>query len=468
MTRISPDQSTSSLPFGAWPSPVTTAKLTQSPPGVRESGTNGHSLMWVETRPQEKGRYVLVMGTPDGPVDVSPEPFNVRNRVHEYGGGSWVAAGDVIVFSNFADNRLYRLDGLGGEPRPITPEGPFRFGDLQLDGANNRIVAVREDHSDPEREPANTIVALTLDGPNDDGGTVLVTGTDFVSSPRLSRDGSRLAWISWNHPNMPWDSTVLSWATISADNILGEPYVVANGQRESAILPGWDNQGRLVFVSDRTGWWHLYHLDPGGRLVQRTDGEVEHGVPLWQFGASTWTELADGTIVTTWTANGIWRLGSIDGATGSLTQIDLPFMMMSDVRTHPGGRQVMLKAGSPRESSALIVVDPVSGKWDYVKPPEDGRLDPGYVSIAESISWATPDGSTAHGFYYAPTNRDVMPPAGELPPLIVESHGGPTSASSAAFDLGVQFWTSRGFAILDVNYGGSTGYGRAYRERLNG
>ncbi|MDQ3656632.1 MAG: prolyl oligopeptidase family serine peptidase, partial [Chloroflexota bacterium] len=193
-----------------------------------------------------------------------------------------------------------------------------------------------------------------------------------------------------------------------------------------------------------------------------------HGVPLWQFGASTWTELADGTIVTTWTANGIWRLGSIDGATGSLTQIDLPFTMMSDVRTHPDGRQVMLKAGSRHEPPALIVVDPETEAWDYVKPPENDRLDPGYVSIAEPISWATPDGSTAHGFYYAPTNKDVAAPVDELPPLIVESHGGPTSATSATFDLGVQFWTSRGFAVLDVNYGGSTGYGRAYRERLNG
>jgi dipeptidyl aminopeptidase/acylaminoacyl peptidase len=230
--------------------------LTQSPPGVREPGSNGHNLMWVETRPQEKGRYVLVMGTPDGPVDITPEPFNVRNRVHEYGGSSWAADGDVIVFSNFSDNRLYRIDEPGGEPRPITPEGLFRFGDLQLDRANNRILTVREDHSDPERDPANTIVALTLDGPNADGGAVLVTGADFISSPRLSRDGSRMAWITWNHPNMPWDETTLSWATISAENFLGEPHVVANGRRESVILPGWYNQGRLVFVSDRTGWWH--------------------------------------------------------------------------------------------------------------------------------------------------------------------------------------------------------------------
>ena len=442
--------------------------LTESPPGVREPGNNGHDLMWVETRPQEKGRYVLVMGTPDGPVDITPEPFNVRNRVHEYGSGSWAADGDVIVLSNFADNRLYRLDGVRGEPRPITPEGLFRFGDLQLDRANNRIVAVREHHIDPEREPVNTIVALTLAGPNADGGAILVTGADFVSSPRLSRDGSRLAWISWNHPNMPWNSTVLSWATLSTDNTFGKSQVVANGASESAILPGWDNDGRLVFVSDRTAWWHLYRLDPDGRLAQLTNGEVEHGVPLWQFGASTWVELANGTIVTAWTVDGTWRLGSIDPTSGTVAPLDLSFTSISDVQAHPDGRRVILKAGSPHEPAALVVIDPTNGAWDYVKPPGNDRLDPGYTSIAEPISWATPDGSTAHGFYYAPTNKDVDASLSELPPLIVESHGGPTSASSATFDLGVQFWTSRGFAILDVNYGGSTGYGRAYRERLNG
>ncbi len=468
MAMTNPDQPTSAAPFGAWPSPVTIGMLTQSPPGVREPGSNGRDLMWVETRPREKGRYVLVAQTPEGPRDVTPAPFNVRNRVHEYGGGSWGADGDLIVFSNFADNRLYRMDAYDDVPRPITPEGPFRFADLQLDRANNRIVAVREDHTNSDVEPINAIVALDLDGPNGMGGTVIVSGTDFVSSPSLSGDGSRLAWISWNHPNMPWDDTVLSWATLSPGNELGVPSVVASGARESAILPGWDNQDRLVFVSDRTGWWHLYRLDADGTQVQLTDGEVEHGVPLWQFGASTWSELADGTIVTIWTVDGTWRLGAIDPGSGALSAIDCPFAVLSDIRAHPDGHRVILKAGSPHDPSALVVVDPMSGAWDYVKPPVTDRLDSGYVSIAEPVSWATPDGATAHGFYYAPVNKDVEVPHDALPPLIVESHGGPTSASASTFDFEVQFWTSRGFAILDVNYGGSTGYGRAYRERLNG
>ncbi len=468
VTTSNPDRTVQSLPYGAWPSPVTAEMLTESPPGVLEPGDNGQVPMWVESRPQEKGRYVLVTGTPDGPLDLTPEPFNVRNRVHEYGGGSWAADGDLVVFANFADNRLYQLDGIGNEPRPITPEGGYRFGDLQLDRVSDRIVCVREDHTDPAREPVNTIVALDLDGPNEEGGTILVSGGDFVSSPRLSRDGSKLAWIEWNHPDMPWDETVLSWATLSSGNALGEPQIVANGVRESAILPGWDRQNRLVFVSDRTGWWHLYRLGDDGEQTQLTGGEVEHGIPLWQFGASTWAELVDGTTVTAWTANGVWNLRSIGAGTSELAPITLPFTTMSDVHVHPDGQRVMLRAGSAHEPAALIVVDPASGDWDYVNPPQADRLDGGYTSIAEPVSWPTPDGATAHGFYYAPTNKDVSAPAGELPPLIVESHGGPTSATSATFDLGVQFWTSRGFAVLDVNYGGSTGYGRAYRERLNG
>jgi dipeptidyl aminopeptidase/acylaminoacyl peptidase len=442
--------------------------LTQSPPGIREPGSNGHDLLWIETRPLEKGRYVLVTRTESGQRDVTPAPFNVRNRVHEYGGGSWAAEGDLVVFSHFEDNRLYRIDGPGETPRAITPEGPFRYADLQLDARHNRIVAVREDHGIADTEPVNTMVVLDLDGPNARGGTVIVSGSDFVASPRLDRDGTKLAWLSWNHPNMPWDATVLSWATLTTDGTIGDVHVVADGERESAILHGWDRQGRLTFVSDRTGWWHLYRIDDAGQQIQLTQGEAEYGVPLWQFGASTWTELVDGTIVTLWTERGTWHLGTLTGQPGEVTPINLPFTTMSDLHAHPDGTRVVLKAASPQEPAALITVDPASGAWERVTAPTTDRLDGRYTAIAKPVSWPTPDGATAHGFYYPPTNRDVVAPSNELPPLIVESHGGPTSATTSTFDLEVQFWTSRGFAVLDVNYGGSTGYGRAYRERLNG
>jgi dipeptidyl aminopeptidase/acylaminoacyl peptidase len=442
--------------------------LTTAPPGVREVGSNGTDLMWIETRPQERGRYVLVIQTSTGPRDVTAPPFSVRNRVHEYGGGSWAAAGEVIVFSNFADNRIYRMDGLDGEPRPFTPEGDFRFGDIQLDLPHNRVIAVREDHNDASREPVNTIVILDLDGPNEDGGLVVVSGTDFVSSPRLNRDASEICWLSWNHPNMPWDGTMLSRATLSAGNTVGGVEVVAGGPAESVILPGWDRRGRLVFASDRTGWWNLYRHDADGSLTQLTHGEAEHGVPLWQFSASTWTELADGTFITASTADGRWRLSAIDPQSGTETPINVPFTSISDVRTHPDGARVVFKGGSAQSRSQLVIVDPATGAWEPVSPNSPDILDPAYVSTAEPVSWPTPDGSTAHGFYYAPVNPEFEAPAGDLPPLIVESHGGPTSQSLSTYNLEIQFWTSRGFAILDVNYGGSTGYGRAYRDRLNG
>jgi dipeptidyl aminopeptidase/acylaminoacyl peptidase len=408
-----------------------------------------------------------MMQTPEGPQDVTPEPFSVRNRVHEYGGASWVASSDTIIISNFADNRLYRLDGLGSEPRPITPESAYRYADLQIDAANHRLYAIREDHSRIDHEPENTLVVLDLDGPNAGGGSIVASGTDFISSPRLNAAGDLIAWITWNHPHMPWDETVLWSATIDPDGGVQDAQTVAGGPQESVILHDWDNQGRLIFVSDRTGWWNLYRSEPDGGVTALTQAEVEYGVPLWQFGASTWTELADGTIVAAFTHDGQWYLSTIDAKTGDITQLDHAYALLSDVRTHPDGNSIMFRGGTQMESSRLYQMDPKTGSMAPITESSDEPLDPRYVSVAQSISWETPDRSTAYGFYYPPTNKDVTAPDGELPPLIVESHGGPTGATASSFSMGTQFWTSRGFAILDVNYGGSTGYGRAYRDRLN-
>jgi len=455
------------LPYGAWPSPVTPTMLTSSPPGVREPGTNGRDLLWVESRAKERGRYVLVMATSDGPQDVTPAPFNVRSRVHEYGGGAWAAGAGTIVFSNFDDGRLYRIDGPGEQPRPITPEADLRYGDLQLDPAHHRVVAVREDHRDAEREPVNALVVLDLDGPNEEGGTVIVSGTDFVSSPRLTADGTGLAWLTWNHPHMPWDETLLWRGSLGDDGTLSGQQTVAGGPGESVILHNWIRGDQLVFISDRTGWWHLYRAEESGEHRQLTQGEIDFGVPLWTFGASTWTELANGTLVVTWTHEGNWGMGTLDPETGELTPVGESFTVISDVHTHPDGASVIARAGSALEPARLVVIDPVTGSLAPVTAPSDTPLDAGYVSVAEPVEWDTPDGSVAYGFYYAPRNRDVSAPIDARPPLIVESHGGPTGATTGTYSLGVQFWTSRGFAVLDVNYGGSTGYGRAYRKRLD-
>ena len=270
MTASTPPSRTAKanpLPHGSWPSPITTAMVASAGVGLREPGTNGSGVLWIESRPADGGRCVLVHKDTDGdgPADLTGAPFNVRSRVHEYGGGAWAASGEIVVFSNHADNRLYRGDLSGAEPVPITPEGDLRFADLQIDPEGNRLFAVREDHTFPDAEAANTIVSLSLDGPNSDGGTILISGTDFVSTPRLSPDRTKLAWLSWDHPNMPWDGTELWRATIATDGALSNIARVAGGPRESVFQPGWDDRGRLVFVSDRTGWWNLYR-----RREQRT------------------------------------------------------------------------------------------------------------------------------------------------------------------------------------------------------
>ncbi|MDQ3654853.1 MAG: prolyl oligopeptidase family serine peptidase, partial [Chloroflexota bacterium] len=393
---------------------------------------------------------------------------NVRTRVHEYGGGAWAAADRTIVFSNFDDNRLYRLTPGSDRAEPITPEGGFRYGDLKLDLDRRRIICVREDHSFAEAEPVNTLVQLALDGPNEGGGAILVSGTDFVSSPCLNATGDRLAWLSWNHPNMPWDGTELWIASIDGAGEISDVQRIAGGTTESVFQPGWDSHGDLVFISDRTGWWNLYRATPDSAPEALTTQEVEYGVPQWVFGMSTWAPLADGSIVCAWTSDGVWSLGRLEAGASAPAAYDLPFTSIGNVRVHPSGRGVVFSAGSPTEPSRIVHLDADTGDWTTLAASAETGIDERFLSIAEPVSWPTEDGQTAHGFFYAPKNPEAQAANGELPPLIVESHGGPTSATSAGYDLGVQFWTSRGFAVLDVNYGGSTGYGRAYRERLNG
>ncbi len=474
-TPSSPEADVMLPHYGSWPSPITAEMVASAGVGLREPGTNGTDVFWVESRPADGGRCVLVRGRPDGDGkdDLTPAPFNVRSRVHEYGGGAWAASGDIVIFSNHADNRLYRTDLDGAAPSPITPEGDLRFADLQIDRPANRLFAVREDHTFPDAEAANTIVQLSLDGPNVDGGTIIISGTDFVSTPRLSPDRAELAWLSWNHPNMPWDGTELWRAAIADDGALSHIERVAGGALESIFQPGWDDDGRLSFVSDRTGWWNLYRTGAGesGEPIPLASVEREFGLPQWAFGMSTWAHLADGSIVCASTSEGLWSLGRIqpDNTPGrSPTPYDLPFTLFAGIRAHPSGSAVIALAGSATEPMRLIRIDAATGEWTTLATSIESPIDERYLSIPEPVGWTAPDGATGHGFYYPPANPDAHAPEGARPPLIVESHGGPTGATSTAFDLGIQFWTSRGFAVLDVNYGGSTGYGRAYRERLTG
>ncbi|HNT75045.1 MAG TPA: S9 family peptidase [Anaerolineae bacterium] len=447
-------------PYGTWKSPITSEVMVAQSIRLDGGWFNGEDLYWIEGRPSEGGRNVLVRRAPDGAThDVTTPPFNVRTRVHEYGGGAVILDGDTVYFSNFKDQRLYRMTP-GGDPTPITPEGALRYADGFVDHVRNRIVCVREDHRGSE--VVNTLAALALDG--SETQTVLVSGADFYASPRLSPDGRRLAWLSWNHPNMPWDGTTLWLADVLPDGALDGARQVAGGLSESIFQPEWSPDGKLYFVSDRSGWWNLYRLE-NDSAVPLAPMDAEFGRPQWAFGLSTYAFESAQRIVCTYTQNGMDYLASLDTTTGALIPIATPYTALGDVQVAPG--TVLFQGGAPTLPGALVRVTLATGEHTIIRRRSTLEVAVGYLSMPEAIEFPTANGLTAHGLFYAPRNQDYAAPEGELPPLLVLSHGGPTGAASSALSLNIQYWTSRGFAVLDVNYGGSTGYGRAYRERLN-
>ena len=450
--------------YGTWPSPITAEAITVGQVGLADPRRDGGNAYWLEARPQEAGRTVLVRRTPAGDQqDLTPAPFNVRNRVHEYGGGAYVVRDGFIVAANFADQRLYRIDQ-GPAPEALTPEsaGRLRYADLELDLARARILAVREDHR-AGGEAINAIVGVPLSG-GDEGG-ILVDGHDFFSSPRLSPDGRRVAWLSWDHPNMPWDGTRLWSAEIAGDGSLADVRLVAGGDRESVVQPVWSPDNRLYFVSDRSDWWNLYRADTGGAIAV-CPMTAEFAGPAWAFGMRSYTFLDPDTILACFSEGGRGHLGRIRVGAGALDRLALPYTEFSGLAVE-GGRAI-LRAGRPDGPAAVILLDVVSGGVTELCTAGDLPVDPRFLARPEAIACRGEGGAIIHAFYYAPTNPDYRAPAGERPPLIVKSHGGPTGSTSSELCLSTQFWTSRGFAVCDVNYGGSTGYGRAYRERLNG
>jgi dipeptidyl aminopeptidase/acylaminoacyl peptidase len=448
-------------PYGAWRSPITTELITGYRVGVITPRVDGDDIYWIEVRPAEAGRSVIVRRRNDGTVeDAIPAGFNARARVHEYGGGAFSVKDGVLVFANFADTRLYRVDG-EGPPRPITPEGGFRYADIVFDSTRGRLIAIREDHTGGG-EPVNTIVALDPEG-DERGGMVLASGADFYATARLSPDGKRLAWLQWDHPNMPWDGSELWLGEITDEGAIAGASRIAGGPDESIFQPEWSPDVTLTFVSDRTGWWNLYRRrDDGDEAV--VPMEAEFGRAQWVFGMATYTFLDSGTMLATYSQNGTWHVATIDVATGGLTTLETPYTVIDDPVALQGA--AVMVAGGPSLPTAIVRYDAASGQFETLKQSLEVEIDPGYLSLPTPIAFPTGDGETAHAFLYLPTNRDFAAPEGELPPLLVQSHGGPTDAAATALSLPVQYWTSRGFAVLDVNYRGSTGYGRPYRQRL--
>lgn len=451
-------------PYGSWKSPITADAIARGAVRLMQVVLDGEDIYWLESRPAEGGRYVIVQRSADGTVsDVTPAPFYARTTVHEYGGGDFFVHNGIVYFSNFKDQRLY-VHKPGAAPQPITPEKAFRYADAVIDTRRNRLICVREDHTVSGREAVNTIVSIKLDG-DPDGGTVLVSGNDFYASPRLSPDGSRLAWLTWNHPNMPWDGTELWVAQIAQDGSVKDAQKIAGGPTESVFQPEWAPDGTLCFVSDRTGWWNLYRWRDG-QIEALTDLEAEFGQPQWGFGMSTYAFISEREIVCAYTQRGIWNLARLDTMTKKLDPIKTPYTEISYVRANAS--HIVFRGGSPTEMLSIVRLDPKTHRYEVLRRSSDLTFDEGYLSFAQPIEFPTEGGKRAYAFFYAPKNKDFQAPPGEKPPLLVFSHGGPTSATTSTLKLEIQFWTSRGFAVVDVNYGGSTGYGREYRERLKG
>jgi dipeptidyl aminopeptidase/acylaminoacyl peptidase len=455
---------------GAWPSPISAAIVAAGAAPLSQVALDGADVCWLAGRASEGGRTTLLRQRGADVVELTPAPFNVRTRVHEYGGGALLVADGVAYFSNFADNRLYVTSDADTSTAPValTAEGTRRYADFVLDRARQRLISVCEDHAGADAGasyPVNTIDAVGLDGVQ----TVLVAGSDFYAAPRLSPDGSQLAWLSWNHPRMPWQGTELWLADVDAAGSLANARLVAGGVDESVCQPEWSPAGVLHFVLDRSGWWNLYRLAATGAgvavqpLCQRA---AEFGMPHWSFGDSTYGFRSDEEIICTYIENGISRLAQLSCATGKLQPIANPYQEIRHLRV--AGSVVAFLGGAPTIPVELARMDLYTGEHEVLARSIRELPDEAGLSVPENISYPTSGNRMAHAFYYPPRNAQYQAAPAAKPPLMVISHGGPTSMATNTLKLATQYWTSRGFAVLDVNYGGSSGFGRAYRDALKG
>lgn len=455
-------------PCGTWTSPITAHVVAAGSAPLSGVMLDGADVYWLAGRASEGGRNTLLRrragATEELKSELTPSPFNVRTRVHEYGGGAALVADGTVWFSHFADNRLYRLDG-GGAPQPVSAGGDLRYADFVLDKARNRLVGVREDHSAGATYPVNTLCAIGFDGRE----TVLVDGNDFYSAPRISPDGKHLAWISWDLPRMPWQGTELWLAEIGPDGTLLDGRMIAGGGQvdggEAIVQPEWSPDGVLHFVSDRCGWWNLYRYEHGV-VHALSPRHAEFATPPWVFGNSMYGFLSNSEIVCTYIEDGVSRLARMQVASGAMTPIETPYEEIRELRVC--GNTIAFLGGSPTLAAELVRMDLTQGTREVLARSIAQLPDVGYLSVPQSIRYPSADGRTSYAFYYAPKNADFAPQPGELPPLMVIGHGGPTSMAPSTLKLAIQFWTSRGIAVLDVNYGGSTGFGRAYRDLLAG
>jgi dipeptidyl aminopeptidase/acylaminoacyl peptidase len=424
---------------------------------------DGDDLYWSELRPFERGRIVVCKRSADGTTgDVTPQGFNARSRVHEYGGGQYAVKGGTVFFTNFKDQRLYRQDA-GGAPRAITPDADIRHADMLVDEQRGRVIAVREDHTIGTPEAVNTIVAVDTDGRREP--ITVASGNDFYSSPKLSPDGNRIAWQTWNHPDMPWDGSEIWIGELDRDGNMTSSRKVAGGRNESVLEPEWSPAGELYFVSDRNDWWNIYRArGEGDEPVCRR--AAEFGAPQWAFGQRWYDFSGADEMVCLYSEKSGAKLGRIDLDSGRLHQVELFYATLFNLQV--SGRKAAMFATSSTLAERVLVIDLDTLAQEVVRVANPAHIESGYFSIPKPIEFPTEKGVSAYAFYYPPRNQDYEPPEDEKPPLVVHCHGGPTGSGGPTYPFEYQYWTSRGFALVDVNYGGSTGYGRAYRTRLNG
>ena len=451
---------------GAWPSPIQAAQVAAGAQALTQltlGGADSAAIFVLEGRASEGGRTTLLRRRGDAVDEITPAPFNVRNRVHEYGGGAYAVDGDTVYFSSFSDDRIHRQSP-GAPAAPLSAATGGRWADFIVDRDRARLIGVRELHAATgDAHPGNALCAIDC---NDGTVATLVQGSDFYAAPRLSPDGKQLAWLSWDHPRMPWQGTQLWQAEVQVDGSLGQPHQIAGGSEVSICQPQWSPSGELHFVSDSSGWWNLYRQTQAG-IDALCPMSAEFATPHWTFGVSMYGFCANGDIICTYIQDGVSHLARLPiDRPSQIEAIANPYQEIRELRVGPGF--VALLGGAPTRALELSIIDLASGELTVLTRSITEVPDARYLSIPTSIRFPTDNGRIAHAFFYAPKNDDVSPDAGSLPPVIVISHGGPTSMASNTLKLATQYWTSRGFGVLDVNYGGSSGFGRAYRDALKG
>ncbi len=449
------------LPYGSWKSPITSDLITSESVSLDQVHIYDGTVYWLERRPMESGRSVIVSFCNNTTKDMLPPPFNARSRVHEYGGGVYCVCKKGIFFVNDADQDIYRLED-GGNPQRITDLENVRFADLCFDARYNRILCVCEDHNNSETEPVNSLVSVDIAT-----GVIstLHQGYDFYSNPRINRDGSRLAWLCWNHPNMPWDGTELWLADVNEKGLLAKPLHIAGSETSSIFQPEWSPENILYYVSDESGWWNLARHDETGSITVTTQ-KSEFGLPQWVLGQTTYAFSENNTAFCTHITDGTGQLSVLDLDTLAITNVATPQNSFVSICADHGN--VCLIAASENTFTQVIKLNNDNLESKVIASSCNTNIDDGYISKGQRYCFETRHGDKAYAIYYPPANKEHEAPEGALPPLIVLCHGGPTGMADASLDLRKQFWTSRGFAIVDVNYSGSTGYGRKYRDRLKG